>query len=94
MKGMKTTAQVLVDCLEAEGGRLKIRGQPARSPKGLVVSSPHHAPNLPSPSHGSQHLYIQLRTTSLPNFDHNSHVNHHSAATISAHQDHVARCTP
>ena len=27
---------------------MKIRGQPARSPKGLVVLSPHHVQNLPS----------------------------------------------
>lgn len=69
---------------------MKIRGQPARSPKGLVVSSPHHVPNLPSSPRSSQHFYIHLCSTSLPNFDPNSHVNHRSAAPIFTHQDRTA----
>nr|DAG43490.1 MAG TPA: hypothetical protein [Caudoviricetes sp.] len=78
----------------ARGGRLKIRGWPARSPKGLVVLSPHHVPNLPSSLPRLQHFYVQLYCTLLPYFDPHSHVNHRSAAPISAHQDHVAHLTP
>ena len=78
----------------ARGGQVENPRLAHAKPEGLSCSISPSRPKSPELLRSSQHFYIQLYCTLLPYFDPHSHVNHRSAAPISAHQDHVAHLTP
>ena len=74
----------------ARGGQVENPGSARAKPEGLSCSISPSRPKSPELLRSSQHFYIHLCSTSLPNFNLNSHVNHRSAAPISTHQDRTA----